>query len=216
MIDLYCERVDPGLWAEPLNAVTNLAFPVAALFAWRLAKSRNMLWPGMRLLLALMFAIGLGSFLFHTQATRWAMAADVIPILLFQLAYLWIYSRRAIRLGRWGATAAVGGLLALMLASAPLIGYLNGSPVYLPALLTLLVLGVVDHGRPNTACTLLLTASALFAVSLGLRSIDLLACEHVAYGTHFGWHLLNGLVLYLAMRALMLASTPRCSRTTAA
>jgi hypothetical protein len=25
-IDAYCERLGPGLWAEPLNALTNLAF----------------------------------------------------------------------------------------------------------------------------------------------------------------------------------------------
>ncbi len=36
MIDLYCERTGPGLWAEPFNALTNLSFFVAAWFAWRL------------------------------------------------------------------------------------------------------------------------------------------------------------------------------------
>lgn len=25
-IDIYCERLGPGLWAEPLNALTNAAF----------------------------------------------------------------------------------------------------------------------------------------------------------------------------------------------
>ena len=33
-MDLYCERLDPGFWAEPLNAVTNLSFILAALFCW--------------------------------------------------------------------------------------------------------------------------------------------------------------------------------------
>ena len=36
-IDMYCERTDPGLWSEPLNAVTNLAFLVAAALLWRRA-----------------------------------------------------------------------------------------------------------------------------------------------------------------------------------
>ena len=36
MIDLYCERLSPGIWAEPINALTNLAFLVAAFAAWRL------------------------------------------------------------------------------------------------------------------------------------------------------------------------------------
>ena len=25
-IDIYCERLDPSFWAEPINALTNLAF----------------------------------------------------------------------------------------------------------------------------------------------------------------------------------------------
>lgn len=29
-IDHYCERTGPGLWAEPVNALTNLAFPLGA------------------------------------------------------------------------------------------------------------------------------------------------------------------------------------------
>jgi len=38
MIDLYCERLGPGLWAEPLNALTNLAFLLTALASWQLAR----------------------------------------------------------------------------------------------------------------------------------------------------------------------------------
>ena len=29
-IDIYCERVGPDFWAEPLNAISNAAFLVAA------------------------------------------------------------------------------------------------------------------------------------------------------------------------------------------
>jgi hypothetical protein len=32
-IDLYCERVSPSFWAEPVNAVSNLAFLIAAIAA---------------------------------------------------------------------------------------------------------------------------------------------------------------------------------------
>ena len=37
-IDGYCERVDPSYWAEPVNAVTNLAFVLAALIVWRISR----------------------------------------------------------------------------------------------------------------------------------------------------------------------------------
>lgn len=45
---------------------------------------------------------------------------------------------------------------------------------------------------------------AVFLASLTFRSIDDAICSHVAIGTHFLWHILNGVVLYLSMRALIL------------
>ena len=34
-VDGYCERVDAAFWSEPINVVTNAAFLIAALWAWR-------------------------------------------------------------------------------------------------------------------------------------------------------------------------------------
>src|SRR4028119_1789482 len=106
-IDAYCERLGPGLWAEPVNALTNAAFLVAAVLMWRR-------WPGeplARALSAVLFLIGLGSFWFHTLATPWAAAADTLPILLYILLYVFAAHRRV-----WGQ----GGGVALALALGPL------------------------------------------------------------------------------------------------
>jgi hypothetical protein len=46
-------------------------------------------------------------------------------------------------------------------------------------------------------------AAALFAISLTFRSIDMTICPSLAIGTHFLWHLLNGIVLYILVKALM-------------
>ncbi|MFT2588559.1 hypothetical protein ACMWPQ_29155, partial [Escherichia coli] len=35
-VDLYCERLSTAFWAEPVNALSNLAFLLAAYFLWRL------------------------------------------------------------------------------------------------------------------------------------------------------------------------------------
>jgi hypothetical protein len=32
-VDLYCERTDPSFWAEPINALSNLSFLLAAWLA---------------------------------------------------------------------------------------------------------------------------------------------------------------------------------------
>ena len=86
-IDNYCERTDASLWAEPLNAFSNLAFIaafVAGLWCYRRYRQETgrQRWEFI-LLLALLCGIGVGSFLFHTFATRWALVADVGPITLF-------------------------------------------------------------------------------------------------------------------------------------
>ena len=73
-IDAYCERSDPSFWAEPVNAVTNLAFVLAGLWAWRRTSGLG------RVLSVVLMAIGVGSFLFHTVAEAWSGLADVLPI----------------------------------------------------------------------------------------------------------------------------------------
>ena len=72
-IDGYCERVDFSFWAEPVNAVTNLAFLIAAFILWRRIKGQGM--PLAMGLVVIMAVIGIGSFLFHTFATQWASTA---------------------------------------------------------------------------------------------------------------------------------------------
>ena len=104
-IDLYCERVGPGLWNEPLNAVTNLAFIAAGLLlviALRQVDPAVRRDPAILGLVALLFLIGLGSGLFHTFALFWAMLADVFPIALFILLYMYLALKRLIGLPLWG------------------------------------------------------------------------------------------------------------------
>ena len=69
-IDLYCERTDASFWSEPLNALTNLAFLVAAILIARWARrERGRLSWDAAVLAALAALVGVGSFLFHTFAT---------------------------------------------------------------------------------------------------------------------------------------------------
>lgn len=203
-IDAYCERLDPGFWAEPVNAITNASFLLAALVAFRFARQRDGLDPAVGLLLMLMIAIGVGSFLFHTVATRWARLADTLPITLFIVSYLVLTLRRGFGLA-W-PWAAVLGLAFLPLsgvlggaARALTGGALGGSTGYLPALLALVVCGGLLQRRGNAAGRALLLAAALFLVSLTFRTLDQPLCPVFPLGTHFAWHLLNGVLLgYLA------------------
>ena len=179
MIDLYCERLGPGLRAEPINAFTNLAFVVAGFAAWRLAVQRNSISTGTILLIALMVAIGVGSGLFHTFATGWARVLDIMPILLFQLVYLCVYGVLIARM----RISHLTGLVILFLLAAYLgrqfPDVLNGSLIYLPAFVLLFGLGLYHYRHVKVEPALLLWATVVFSVSLFFRTIDLDICKFV-------------------------------------
>ncbi|MDH3888460.1 MAG: ceramidase [Gammaproteobacteria bacterium] len=206
MIDLYCERLGPGILAEPVNALTNLAFLVAAFAAWRLANQYRSMSVETGLLIGLMVAIGVGSGLFHTFATNWARVLDVLPILLFQIAYLWIYGSRIIMMKTIHLTGLVIIFLIAAFTGRQFQQLFNGALIYLPAFMLLLGLGLYHYHHARTEPALLLWATALFSVSLFLRSIDMTICQYMPIGTHYFWHLFNGLLVYLVFRGFLLNS----------
>ena len=209
MIDLYCERRGPGLWAEPLNASTNLAFLAAAAAAWLLARRLGDRSAGVAVLIALATAVGLGSAAFHTFATPWAQAADVIPILAFQVAFLWLYLRESISLSTPTATALTAVYLIVSLSTRALPPLLNGSITYVPTLAVLAGMAVYHYWSRQPGRILLPIALAVFAAALTFRTIDSAVCPHIPFGTHFLWHLLNGVLLYLAMRTMIVKHATR-------
>ena len=202
-VDLYCERLGVGLWEEPFNAVTNLSFITAAWFSWLLAKRQEALTPGVWALLALMCAIGVGSALFHTYANSLTRLLDVLPILLFQLIFVWMYFRSVTR---FGATSS--SIIVLVYLLATLVGrqypdLLNGSLIYAPALVLLFVGGLFHALTGRSERLVMAGAAVVFTCSLAFRSIDNRVCSDFPLGTHFLWHLLNGVVLYLLLRVLV-------------
>ena len=220
----YCERSDPGFWAEPVNALSNGAYLVAAALATaRVRRARTSDAPAL-LLSALVAVVGVGSFLFHTLAVRWSLLADVIPIALFIYAYFLLAMRRYFDLGIGAALAATLAFAAFNLGLEPALDGLtgrstdaltNGSLAYAPAILALAGvaaglltprgplgpaqpeagLGLLDPARREAGLGLLGVA-ALFAVSLGFRTLDRAVCPVWPLGTHAVWHLLNAGVLY--------------------
>lgn len=204
-INAYCERTDASFWSEPVNAVTNAAFLIAAALAfaaWR--KGPRTDWPALALILVLT-AIGIGSFLFHTFANRWSMLADVIPITIFIYVYFFFAMRRFFALNLLFALALTIGFFAVSAAIGAMLPprFLNGSGGYLPALGAILVVGAILLPRDHESARTLIAAGVVFAVSLTARSIDAAACEAFPLGTHFLWHILNAVVLYILLAALM-------------
>ena len=201
-LDLYCERTGAELLSEPVNALTNVAFFIAAWLLWRDARRRGVLSGEVQLLVWLIVAIGIGSALFHTFATRWAHLLDLTPILVFQLAFLWLYARRALGWRHVAAAALAAAFLLVALYARQFSDLASGSITYVPALVALALLGTYHRVARKAGPWLLPAAAGVFTLSLALRTVDQAVCPWLPLGTHFFWHLLNPVVLYLCVRAL--------------
>ena len=194
--DAYCERTDLSYWSEPLNAVTNAAFLIAAFIMWRRVRGQGL--PLAMTLVVILAVIGIGSYLFHTHATRWAALADVAPIGIFILTYLYAANRHY-----WGwpvwlsllGTAAFIPYAAVTVPAFQALPFFSISAGYWPVPLLIFGYAVLLRRRfPETARGLAIGAGIL-CLSLALRSVDEPLCEAIPIGTHIWWHILNGVML---------------------
>ncbi|PVV10217.1 MAG: hypothetical protein B6D77_08640 [gamma proteobacterium symbiont of Ctena orbiculata] len=204
----YCERIDDSFWAEPLNAVTNLVFLFVAAAQIRALRQRgepvSQTWD-LWLLTGLLGAIGIGSFFWHTFATAWAELADVIPILLFLSLFLCSFLHRVTKLRIswvlfWFFLFQAANILLLWMLPGDL---LNGSIFYLPAWSGLLLIALYCRFTMLGCSNRLLYAVLVFTLSLAFRTLDQSLCAVWSYGTHFIWHLLNGVTLYIVIGVFM-------------
>jgi hypothetical protein len=206
----YCERQSSAFWAEPANALSNFAFIIAAAAAFLLWRRRGGAdYPALALIIVTA-SVGIGSFVFHTIATRGAMLFDVIPIAIFIYAYFLLALRRF-----FGAPLATATAITLAFAAgstfATTIDALNGSVGYLPALAALAIFAALlwPRGGHRETARALAGAALLFAVSLVFRTVDRAICPAVPLGAHVLWHMLNACVLWLLLRAAILAAPRR-------
>ncbi len=209
LISSYCERRGPGPFDEPLNTITNLAFILAATHAWNLAARHRIHAGEIRLLILLSATIGVGSAIFHACPAPWTRLMDLVPILLFQLCFLWLYLRRCAGIRSITAAVLLSAYLvcSVLLSRAP--PWLNGSVLYAPTIAAMAGLAAFHYcsGQPDR--WLMAIAAVVFCAALTFRTIDQIACPYIPCGTHFLWHLLNGLVVSLAMRVMILTAIQR-------
>jgi hypothetical protein len=208
LLRIYCERTMPGVWQEPLNALSNLAFILAGILAWRLYSKRGLFsirrhWDFL-LLIALLFAIGIGSALWHFVPTRHTILADVIPILIFINIYLLSFLYRIAKCN-WQWIVILYLLFLILNVAINLLfnpNLLNGSIFYAAGWITLIVMGVYLWAIKHPMRKQMLAAGGIFTLSLLFRTIDNDVCQWVPEGTHFIWHLLNAYLLYLLIGIL--------------
>jgi len=202
-VDIYCERLNASFWAEPINAISNLSFIVAGFLLWRLRL------PHSALMAILVILIGLGSFSFHTFANRLTGLLDVLAIALYLVVFSFLipkqWSRRSMLIQLGSVLLLIASIvLAQLLMShlKPALTWLR-SGIYLGAWLALLIYALVTQYSNAPAARFLWLGVIVFPFSLLSRQLDMHLCDSLG-GSHWLWHLLNGLTLYLCSYGLCL------------
>jgi len=216
-VDIYCERTATGLLNEPLNALSNGAFLIAAYYGYRTAHRLDRLtWP-VWVAVLLVASIGIGSSLFHTFANQWSELTDVIPIWTFVvwMVLVSIYGMSGGNIGRaaigalkiFGVIGLVFWLVSGVIMTGPsasaLTASLNGSEQYAPALIALYIFAVATLWQKHPSGRWFGAAAAMFTLALMFRTVDIAVCTPFPYGTHWVWHLLNGAMIGLLLQALI-------------
>lgn len=212
-VNIYCERTDASFWSEPINALTNLAFFIAAGLLW----SRTQGHGAVRLLAILIGLIGLGSFLFHTFGNRLTGLLDVFFIAVFIMAFAYLLPRvswQHTRLRALGvmllAISFIAGATALISNWRAALDWLPPG-MYLGAWLVLLMYAALTRRLESSATVgdsasrFLWFAASLFAVSMTARQLDMPLCLSTG-GLHWLWHLFNAGVLWACARAIQYPS----------
>lgn len=192
-LDFYCERLGPFFWSEPINAISNLAFILAGVYGISIGQKN--FWVVLLSVEAIM--IGIGSFLFHTFANVWSNLTDVIPIQIFILTFLFVLLLKGMNrtvVHSWIGVIGFALIFYLIKSNVP-VYLLNGSVAYLPPIITLLFLSrwVLYRRYIWIAC-------GIFFVSLVARTMDNFICPMFPWGTHFIWHILNGVMLFVLIK----------------
>ena len=202
-VDIYCERLDASFWAEPINAISNLSFIVAGFFLWRLKSHRS------TLMATLVILIGLGSFSFHTFANRLTGLLDVLAIALYLVAFAFLIPKQWSRNSLLIQLGSVLMLIVSIVLAQSLMSYLKPalpwlpSGMYIGAWLALMMFALITQYSNLHAARFLWLAVIVFPFSLLSRQIDMPLCDSIG-GTHWLWHLFNGLTLYLSSYGLCL------------
>ena len=210
-IDEYCERHGPEWNAEPLNAISNF-FIIAAGFAILRMYRRDIVgnsgrhYPLFVLLIALVIALGTGSLAWHVFAVSWALWADLLPIIALIFVYQWAVLRLVFR---WSRKESAAYLVAFGAVSGALIHFvgdrwLNGSVIYIPAVLALCTFGWRMKRSGKRGSEYMWGGVLTFLLSIFLRTMDMAVCPWLPIGTHYFWHIFNSVLVLLLAKSLIL------------
>lgn len=199
-----CERLGSGLLAQPVNAVTSLAYVAVAAGVVVVARRSERLRTESVVLAVGLAAIGLGSFAFHGPQPTGARVAHDLPI----LATVWFMlcldgarlAGRTTTPWRWFASGAIGAALAT--AIVPDLGAVLTAVALVGLLACEFVLrrriGFTGVGRRSGRPALLVAVIILAAASWWFGRSDSTLCDpRSVLQLHALWHLLTAALIWV-------------------
>ena len=199
----YCERTSIYAFAEPINTISNLAFILCGLYLIFKKDMKLNIFP------YLIIFIGIGSFLFHLLPTKTFSTLDIFSIILFVFSYNYVLNKNV--LGKspiYSLLSSIFVIIASFYLGKLLLNTIIGSSSFYLGLLIYMIFMMLLT-KKNKNAKYFLFATLLFTASILIRSIDFYVCNYFKTGSHFIWHILNSIVLYLLV--MFLSSTNRTS-----
>ena len=209
---IYCETGHPWLFmAEPVNTITNGFIILAAILAFlHVRRARIGSPPGISALVVLLFVTGVGSTLWHGLRSHWALQLDWMPGVAFLLVFsgLWmgrLFGRIA---GVLGPLAMLAAVVASVVLSWRYFGAAPSALRFTPGFATITAIGVLlvyatnrKYGAAEARLGAVILVCAVIAAVF--RSIDLLVCPVIPFGTHFLWHIFLSTASFLGIVLLV-------------
>ena len=211
---IYCETpsmIGPGFPAEPWNTYSSFLIVIFGLISLAFVARRTPRAYDLYALCVLLILNGVGSSLWHGLRTRWALTFDVLPALVFLVAFIFLWSRRISPL--WQSLLVVVGFFLIQAGQRYLGINLAGIGIWValaPAVILVALWLILRTAPLSTPAAVFGGATlAIGLVALLFRTIDRQACPYLPAGTHFLWHILLSSAAFLGLVALTILSRPR-------
>ena len=207
----YCEFVSNFWLHEPLNAITNFGFLIGAYFLYRFIKINKCNLRLGVILIGQMVILGLGSLAWHSYRSVPTLLLDEIPIYIFIIFAFYFLIKSLARSHKITLTISFFSALIyyIIFAYIPGVNVSNGVLKYVFALLIFLILNTLIIRKFGPEYNFFLPLG-IFTSAIIFRIVDLYVCSIFPSGTHFIWHILITLTVYLGSVIILRLSSFEC------
>lgn len=199
---VYCETGIGLFFTQPINTVSNIALFISAYFVYKLLREYHIKNLIIQILPPLVVLTAVGSMLWHGAPSLLTDFADTLPLSALVLISFFFLLDKLLSNKKliWGI------FFMFILTETPfmfgILPSINGFIPYLLAFIFGLFISVRVAGR-YALFPQLFPILVVFAIALFFRTIDLTICSAFPIGTHFVWHILNALMVYLIIHFLI-------------